>query len=535
MLLRTMSRADRFLRESIEGFHRGEHAARLSRMREPEADREPGTVELGYRLVSSEGAEALAEVGERGELPAHEVEWLGKQVAHVRYAVASQRAERAARERLHEATTEGGGLLVLGEELARIALSEDERHRTESARSLGRVLMPLALPRMAAHARIESARYVEQPRETTADAARDPNAPPNVQSAKPSSNLLIVSAFDPDVLSPALRDLPAPSWLSQAQAFLDGTESAAEDAVRFLTRHKHRGGPVSWHTLLAGMRAAELDSDIGRKQRWSRAAAWLRGLGFEEDLHARLRAEVDHSAQHPFAQLALLDVPRDVRVAQSPRDFGAASDLCAADGVGRALALALTHAALPSELRWPIHASTSGVLGMLAMLVWSDRDHLSRIEGLSETQTERVARLCGTLVLLWTRLCVSVALLSSRDEDRPESRLEVFSGAIARALCTDAAPGLAGVLVFDRIAARDRALEALTGLASSVALRERWNPDWFRNPRTADGLRALAGRGNMVGPEGVFSELWQAAGRPVDAAKSPLGAQAIARAIELVS
>jgi hypothetical protein len=37
--------------------------------------------------------------------------------------------------------------------------------------------------------------------------------------------------------------------------------------------------------------------------------------------------------------------------------------------------------------------------------------------------------------------------------------------------------------------ARDRALEALAALALHVALRERGDADWFRNPRSAEQLR----------------------------------------------
>jgi hypothetical protein len=251
-------------------------------------------------------------------------------------------------------------------------------------------------------------------------------------------------------------------------------------------------------------------------------SAWLRELGFEADLHARVRAEVDHGAVLSQASLALLEVPRDIRLAQSPRDFGVVSDVCAAEGVSRALALSLAHPALPSELRWPTGASTAGAFGMLGMLVWCDRAQLMRTEGLTRAQAERVARLCGSFVLLWTRLCASIAALDSRDGARPEARLEMLASTVARALRVDAAPGVAGVLALDRVAARDRALEALAGLSSAVALRERWDADWFRNPRVVGPLRALAGRGNMVDPVALCGELSQGSRGVGDAAERAL-------------
>ena len=212
-----MSRADRFLREALEGFHRAEHSACLTRMRDS-ADGEPGSAELALRLTGSQGTEALIEVRERGELPAHEVSWLERQVQHVRYLVAVERMERQARERLFETTTEGGGRLELGEELSRIALTEDQRHRSESARLLDGVLRPLAVTRVAACTRVESARYIDPPRvEASHQIEEQPGQPP-AASPQRGSGLLIVSAFNPDVLSPPLRDLPKPDWLDHGSA-----------------------------------------------------------------------------------------------------------------------------------------------------------------------------------------------------------------------------------------------------------------------------------------------------------------------------
>jgi hypothetical protein len=271
------------------------------------------------------------------------------------------------------------------------------------------------------------------------------------------------------------------------------------------------------------LRAYELDSEIGRQQRWLRTAGWLRGLGFEETMSARLRAETDHGAHLPFARALALDVPRDVRLAQSPRDFGVVSDVCAAEAVARGLSLVLTHVALPPELRYPVGASVPGMLGVLGMLAWTDREQLGRVQGLSATQSERLARIGGTAVLLWARACASLALLPASEPEQPETRLELVCEALGRALCARIEPGIAGVLAADRLRARTLALEALAGLAAATGLRERLDTDWFRNPRAGDLLRSLAQRGNRLSPEGACTEL----GRTL--------ADAATRAIELVT
>jgi hypothetical protein len=505
-----MSRAARFLRDAIDGLHAGEHAARLGRMRDGDVNPTPSGIELGIRLSGNEGSDALAEERERGELSAEELHWLAQHRSSARYVLASRAGARRAHARLEATSTLSGGRLSLGEELGRIALSEDSRHRTEAVRELETVLRPLAETRAIEHARAESLLFVEH-------AAVTGTSP----TASSSSSLLIVSAFAADVLSPPRRDLPDAPWLEHARALLRRTDDAAADAVGFVTRRQRgQGGAIDAHTLLSALRASELDSEMGRQQRWARASAWCRSLGFEADMHARLRAEVDVRASLPLATFALLNVPRDVRVAQTARDYGVLSDACAAYGVMRALSHALTHVALPSELRWPDPAlpHAAGALGMLGLIAWSDREQLLRVQGLTRIQAERISRLCCTFALLWARTCAALALLPVQERDP----LDGLCDALGRAMCARVSPGLAGLLVPDRVASRAFALEALAGLACASGLRERFNADWFRNPHVGEALRAFALRGNKLAVEEMPGELGSSL------------ADAPARAIELV-
>jgi hypothetical protein len=325
------------------------------------------------------------------------------------------------------------------------------------------------------------------------------------------------------MFEPAPRDLPDEPWLADAAIFLSQTDAAADDAVRYCTRSLKPGKLIDWHLLLRGLRAPELDSANGARQRWQRAAAWLRMLGFEPELQARMRAEPDRGGALPFTHTVSLAVPRDQRVAQISIDYGVASDVFAAEGVGRALGLAICFTVLPAELRWPTAASVAGSLGGLALQLWGDREHLTRVQGMTSAEAERVGRLAGTLALLSARGWAAMALMKAPGADAAGARLEALAETLGRALCCDLPPGVAGLLGANRVLARARAQELLAGLALHVALRERFDADWFRNPRSAELLRNACERGNTLSPEGFCAEL------------STSWAAAAARAVELVT
>jgi hypothetical protein len=510
-----MPRCVRALRAALEEFLSGEEAARAQRLRDPSEDLEPRGRERGRWLASEAAREALEEAFESHALDEEEALWLRRQVEAVRHRLAVLAADARLRAALVRATLASGEPLDLPARLARLSCADDGRRRADGARELEHALRPIALEHVTAHTRAELPLRVARP----VQAAAGGPAP----STRPGG-LLIASAFSVESMSePAPRDLPEEPWLASAAAFLGQTDAAAEDAVRHCVRASHPGKLVDWHLLLRGLRAPELDSTSGRKQRWQRAAAWLRGLGFERELQTRMRAEVDRGGALPVAQTIALAVPRDVRIAQIAIDYGVVSDVLACQGVGHALGLALRFAALPPELRWPEGASVEGAFGGLALQLWGERGHLVRVQGMSTAEAERVGRLSGTVALLWARAWVAIALASAGDADHAQAQLEALAVALGRALCCDLPPGIAGVLGANRVLARDRAQELLAGLALHGVLRERFDADWFRNPRSAELLRNACERGNALSAEGWCVEL------------STSLANAAARGVELVT
>jgi hypothetical protein len=495
-----MARAAHALRSALEQFLTAEHGQRLARLRDPGDDAIPRERARGRWLLSEAADEAFHDADRSGELKASEAAWLLNHRTAIRYALSALPAAARLRARLAGASMPSGDSLRLSENLARIASADDAQRRASVARELEHALRPFSLEHVAALARAEQPLLVAR--------APDPATAP--AAASRAGGLLIVSAFDPEVIREhAPRDLPQLPELASASRFLAATDAAAQDAIERACRGLGRHKPLPWHVLLRALRAPELDSESGRQQRWRRAALFLRELGFERELNARVRAEPDRGASLPFTTLVAQAPPRDVRVAQGTIDYGIASDVLAAEGVARALGLALAHPALPVELRWPseLDPHPAGALGALALAVWGQPIHLTRVQGLVASAAERVGRVAGTCVLLFVRACCAIAVAPLADADSPQARLEALAEALGRALCCDIPLGIAGLLGADRVAARALAIEQLAGLALFAALRERCDEDWYRNPRSAELLRAGCTRGHGTSPQAWCAEL----------------------------
>ena len=136
------------------------------------------------------------------------------------------------------------------------------------------------------------------------------------------------------------------------------------------------------------------------------------------------------------------------------------------------------------------------------------------MHGLPAAAAERVGRAAGTFALLFVRAHCALAIAPVADADGAQARLEALAESLGRALCCDMPLGVAGLLGADRKTARARALELLAGLALFTALRERCDEDWYRNPRSAELLRAGCARGHGTTPQAWCVEL----GTTLDAA-----------------
>jgi hypothetical protein len=195
---------------------------------------------------------------------------------------------------------------------------------------------------------------------------------------------------------------------------------------------------------------------------------------------------------------------------------------------GAALHAAHAGADAPGEARYAGDAAVRLGVGRLFAGLLGDEGWLRRYAGLDRARAEAVRRHAGFVALREARreaaaLRLAVAVLggevpASEAADAGVVLVHEATGARAPAadLVDDAAPWL-------RPAARVRG--ALFAAWAADALRERFDEDWWRNPRAGPWVAAeLCAGGNVAPPAGPFarpaSDAGGAADEPPDAAAS---------------
>jgi hypothetical protein len=323
-----------------------------------------------------------------------------------------------------------------------------------------------------------------------------PAPPPPPPAATPTESGIILAEAPP----------PAPpSAADRARDFLASTDDAAREMTRWLVKPTG-SGTIAWHVLLRAVRASELDGLAKPARRLARIANGLRGLDFERDLNARVRGESAAAALEPRARVLAFAVPTDVRIAQSTLQHGVLSDVYAAHGVGHGLALALVSPAQPDLLRRAVLPGIADALGMLYMQLRADPEYLRRVEGLEPLWVEKLGRHAGVIVLLEARLQAALSLAASEPRDLNEWSQQL-TAAVERALTVEVPAGLATLAAWS-VPPGQAAFEACAaGLAAHVGLRERYDADWYRNPRVSEVLRGAATRGTTLALPEFLDEL----------------------------
>lgn len=182
--------------------------------------------------------------------------------------------------------------------------------------------------------------------------------------------------------------------------------------------------------------------------------------------------------------------------------------------VGRALALASIDRTLPPALRHPVVGTTSIAIGTLTMI--------ARMLQLGERHQDMSLTSLAALLILRLRIAASaLKLAETQRSEAPERRSsfdplavqtapapitkEAELAMISEALVLPAPP--ASRLLFSLRHARAAYRGILAGVSLAYQLRNMFDEDWYRNPRSSPPLSDAMMRGGLVSCETLLSSL----------------------------
>lgn len=295
---------------------------------------------------------------------------------------------------------------------------------------------------------------------------------------------------------------PAGGSAEAAERWLSVTEDLCREAFAHARRTFGVEGAHGLDTLWCAL-GTELSGLFTREGRMRRLAADWEPLDLRRLLRAHARVAPEHPGPFPAPHVIVLSAPTDIRVAPSAMDVGLAGELSAAEALGRALAHAHASPALPLALRHASAASVARATGALGMLRFAEPLFLRRVRDLSQRESEAIARLAAAFALLDSRLSAASVLARSL---RAPSDLEALSALSARALGGGVPAGLGALLVL-RLSSGAAFRAKAFAPALLWALRERFDEDWFFNPRAAEPIRGALARAGEFSVEAWAEEL----------------------------
>jgi hypothetical protein len=184
-------------------------------------------------------------------------------------------------------------------------------------------------------------------------------------------------------------------------------------------------------------------------------------------------------------------------------ELGLASELSAADALGRAAAHVHASPALPFALRHASAGTVARALGSVSVMRFGEPVFLRKRRELNLRESGELARASAAFVLLETRLLAAAVLARGLSGPDTEGRAHALA---ERALLGPVAPGAALFLV-TRLSASSAFRGKVWGPGLAYTLRERFDEDWYANPHAGEPLRGAAARAGEFSVEGLGAEL----------------------------
>ena len=243
---------------------------------------------------------------------------------------------------------------------------------------------------------------------------------------------------------------------------------------------------------------AEASPVFPRPERFRAAGGAIAGLELTALLAERVRVTDPHRAFDPRAKVYVLRAPGDVRLLPSRLELGWVSDAAAIEGVARALMAALALAAHPAPIRHSVVGTPALALAYCAGQMCCEPKALVKL-GLTKREAEDVARRAAQWSLIRSRLAAQSVLVGALGVNAP--------GSLGTAAYDPAAQEEFSELILHAWGGGARFRAWRGSFALWDRLRERFDEDWFRNPRAAEAIVAAGERAGLLSIEEWLSEL----------------------------
>jgi hypothetical protein len=251
----------------------------------------------------------------------------------------------------------------------------------------------------------------------------------------------------------------------------------------------------SWSDLLLVLRGSHGPA----RDRFSRLASLLGPLGVVTVLGKRARVHAPAPSARLRSSVIAIEPPRDVRIVPTSNELGPASERDALIAIGRATAIAWTHPSLSPLAARPLSGTVGRALGALFA-------HLLGAPSFVKLAPREARELWLALELfeLRTHAAIVLAQQALDRSDFADAAREELRGAWA----VDVSPCVAGCVCVPRSSEPLADVRALRWAAPFfLALRDRYDDDFWRNPRAAEPLRAACERGSTLSVEAWAEEL----------------------------
>lgn len=237
--------------------------------------------------------------------------------------------------------------------------------------------------------------------------------------------------------------------------------------------------------------------------RFRRLSEELAPLGMRVQLARSARLGPSHQGPLPAPHVLVIHAPDRVRVSPSTVEIGLVDELLSAEALGRAAAHTHASPSLPYALRHASAATVARAVGGLAMLRFAEPTFLRKQRGLSSREAGEIARLSAAFSILDVRLAAAALLARGLRGGDAQSRAQALC---ERALLGPVPPGIA-LFLLTRLSASSAFRGKVWAPALASSLRERFDADWYKNPRAGEPLLGAMARAGDFSVEAFADEL----------------------------